>query len=121
MFYRYLDHIKSRPDHHRRNYALGFSAVITAAIFLVWLSVMLPNSATQIIAEKSSEQPVVEGETPVVTLKRGVGQAFDAITGLFKSATDKSVNLQTEYDKMKNQVQSGEIKVVPENNLEQGY
>jgi len=120
MFYRYLDHIKSRPSHHRRNYALGFSAVITAAIFLVWLSVIVPKNVSTVIAESEATQRI-NSETPITTLQRGVSQAFEGMSGLLKGVTEKSVDLQGEYDKMKTQVQTGQIQVVPENNLEQGY
>lgn len=116
MLYRYLNHIKSRPEHHRRRYAIGISALITAAISIVWLSVILPQSSSQIIAKNEAVAKPV-GDTPVVTLKRGVAQAFESIQGIFKGVSDKSVNLQSEYDKMKNQVQSGEIKIVPQDSV----
>lgn len=119
MLYRYLNHIKSRPEHHRRRYALGISALITAAIAIVWLSIIVPHGTSQIVTQKEATTKP-QGDTPIVTLQRGVAQAFEAMQGIFKGATDKSLNLQDEYNKMKNQVQSGEIKMVPQNSVD-GY
>lgn len=119
MLYRYLNHIKSRPEHHRRRYALGISALITAGIAIVWLSIILPHGVSEVVAQKETNTST-QGDTPMVTLQRGVAQAFEAMQGIFKGATDKSLNLQSEYDKMKNQVQSGEIKMVPQNSVD-GY
>jgi len=87
---------------------------------MVWLSVILPRGASEIVA-RNEVKTQIKGDTPVVTLKRGVAQAFEAMQGIFKGATEKSINLQSEYDRMKNQVQSGEIKMIPANTVEQGY
>jgi hypothetical protein len=37
---RYLDHIKSKPTHERRQHAMQMSAAILVLVFLVWISTL---------------------------------------------------------------------------------
>jgi hypothetical protein len=115
--YQYIEQLRNKPDHHKRRVALLASGAITGLIFFAWLSVILPSNTSQIVADSSQSQGVSEADnnTPIETLKRSTAQVFDAIKVLFqKTATSASnVNLEDNYTKMKTQVETGQIKLVP--------
>lgn len=37
---RYIAHLHAKPAHHRRRFSMQLSAIITIAVFLVWLSTL---------------------------------------------------------------------------------
>lgn len=53
---RYLEHIKSKPPHDRRQHAMQLSAGIVAVVFVVWISTLgiRFSSAPAEVADKSS-------------------------------------------------------------------
>ena len=106
----HLEQLRKRPDHHKRRIAFGISAFITSLIFVVWLSVLLPKNASEIVAKEKPSNEV----TPFDSLKTGVAQVYEASKGLF-SDTKKSIDLEVEYNRIKGQVESGQIQIVPEN------
>ncbi|TAL49567.1 hypothetical protein EPN83_00270 [Patescibacteria group bacterium] len=96
---------RQKPEGARRRIAFGLSAIVTALIFLVWVSVIFPGSRTQVVTAKPA------GETPIATLRSGVAQAYEALRGIFSET--KSLDLESEYNRIRSQVESGEIKLVP--------
>lgn len=101
-----LERMRSRPDHHKRGIALGVSAFLTAVIFSVWLSVNFRTNTSQIIVEKPKE------DSPITNLKKSLASVYYAIKGLGK---ENNINFQDEYDRIKNQVETGQLRVVPKN------
>jgi cytoskeletal protein RodZ len=108
--YQYISELRKKPDHHKRRFALLASGAITGMIFIAWLSVLLPQNANQIIAEERSSSSNV---TPISSLKSSVAQVVTAARELFTETTS-TLDFESEYNKMKAQVESGEIKFVPE-------
>ena len=43
---KYIAHIHAKPAHHRRRFSMQIAAVITVAVFLVWLSTLGIRLAT---------------------------------------------------------------------------
>ncbi len=37
---RYIAHVHAQPAHHRRRFSMQISAILTIAVFLVWLSTL---------------------------------------------------------------------------------
>jgi cytoskeletal protein RodZ len=107
----YLNRLRNKPDHHKRRIALGLSVFFTGLIFVVWLSVLLPQNASRVVAQSGTE---TKGETPIKALSNGVAQAYDAMKNTINTQK-KSLDLQAEYEKMKNQVETGQIKIAPDN------
>ena len=113
----YLDRLRNRPDHHKERIAFGLATFFTALVFVVWLSVLFPNGSNDIVAK---EKPVEKGETPFTALKNGVAQVYEASKDLFgTSSGGKTQSLEEQYNKIKGQVESGQIKVVPDQNMSQ--
>lgn len=114
--HQYIEQLRKKPYHHKRRVALTASTVITSAIFLGWISVVLPSNTNQIVAT-SKEVKVTEstGElanTPIETLKRSTAQVYDSVKSLIETSAS-SVNLQEDYSNMKAQVETGQIKLAP--------
>ena len=113
--HQYIEQLRKKSYHHKRRVALGASGAITALIFMAWLSVILPSNTAQIVARSgNAEQSSVDeqGNTPIEALKNSTAQAYSAVRDMFvKSAS--SINLQEDYTKMRSQVETGQIKIVP--------
>ncbi len=114
--YKYIEELRSKPDHHKRRIALGISTIVTGLIFVGWLSVLLPQGANNTLAQNQNEP---KGETPLTTLKNSVAQVFEAMRGIGDDAN--SLNLEEEYNRMKEQVESGEIELVPEGEQQNNF
>jgi|ERR1035437_1298315 Trk-type K+ transport system membrane component len=114
--YKYIENLRKGPDHHKRRFTLVATSAITGAIFLAWLSVLFPQNVSTVVADSQQSQ-VSDQVTPIGTLEASVGQAFGAIKSLFDNTTKTvtDVNLQDQYSKMKDQVQSGQIQLTPQN------
>ncbi len=108
--YQYISGLRKKPDHHKRRFALLASGAVTGMIFIAWLSVLLPQNANQIIAE---DRRASDGVTPISSLKKSVAQVVTATRELFTETTS-TLDFESEYNKMKAQVESGEIKFVPD-------
>jgi hypothetical protein len=72
---KYLASLHSRPDHHKKNFALLVSGGFTAFIFLIWVLVNsnVPTENAQ-VAEGQDEVP-----TPLASVGYGMKGAFGAI------------------------------------------
>jgi len=118
-----ITHLQTKPEHHRRRIALGVSTGITAIIFVLWVSVMTPRSS-QVVA-KSSVTPAAQsqGETPLATLKTSAAQAFQGIKEILGNGADgvTNVDLNSEYNRIKGQVENGDIKLTPEKPSQENY
>lgn len=114
--YDLIERLKQKPEHHRRRVAFGVSGGITAIIFILWASVILPNDTRQVALQKQESKP--SGETPIATLRNGVAQVYEAFQALMQSTEDakESLDFESEYKKIKEQVEKGEIDVVPNSN-----
>jgi len=115
--YSYIEELRKKPDHHKRRIALGVSTLVTGLIFVAWLSVLLPQGTNKTLVENSNEP---KGETPLSTLKNGVAQVYEAFKGIGNDGGD-SLNLEEEYNRMKSQVESGEIELVPEDGQQNNF
>lgn len=117
--YQYIEQLRKKSPYHKRRVALGASGVITASIFVAWLSVVLPSNVSQIVSESQSAQAasanVPDEVTPLDTLKKSSAQVYEAAKSLLNVSVP-DVDLKSDYDKMKTQVQTGQIKVTPTDN-----
>lgn len=75
----HIENMKERPEHVKRRFALFASGTVTALIFIVWLSVLLPRGVNQELAKKTDNGPLVPPEVAqaVGNLKEEVGEARD--------------------------------------------
>lgn len=106
---RYIEELKKRPDHHRQRVALGVSGGITAIIFVLWVSVTVPNTAQTFAREEKQEKK----DTPISVLSQGAAQVYQAVKQNISDVSQNTVDLQSEYEKMKQEVESGQIKLIP--------
>jgi len=107
--YQYISELRKKPDHHKRRFALAAAGAITGMIFIAWVSVLLPQNTKRVIAEDSSSG----GITPISSLKNSAAQVVTATRELFSNTT-ANLDFESEYNKMKAQVESGEIRFVPD-------
>lgn len=115
--YDYIEKLKSRPESHRRRFAFGVSGTITAIVFIIWASVIFPQTNRAIIAKSNPQMQAKQNEeTPIGTLSNGVAQVYQAMKESFGNTKGESINIQNEYERMKNQVEQGEIEIVPNGN-----
>ncbi len=75
---RYIAHLRSKPDSHRKRFAFGVSASITAIIALFWVTSFSyfnsPSSNTEVARAKSIN-------SPLNVIRRNMAGAYEAITG----------------------------------------
>jgi len=111
----YINHLKTKPEHHRRRIALGASTAITALVFVLWASVTIPQT-TQVVAQASETKNASKGESPIATLKTSAAQAYEGMRQVWNANTSSvtQVNLEDAYTDIKSQVESGEIKMTPD-------
>lgn len=107
----FIERLKERPVHHRRHYTFAISAFLSAFIFIIWASIILPGDVKHVAVEKSSKPKT---ETPVAVLKSSAASVYDAAKSLFTDAEVKKINFEAEYKDMKSQVESGQVKIIPE-------
>lgn len=73
----YIDHLRSKPDSHRKKVAAGTSAAITAVIALVWVtsfSYVNDPSANARVARNTEN-------SPLTVIRRNIAGAYEAVTG----------------------------------------
>lgn len=112
MYQRYLEQLKKRSDKHKERFALSVSGGITAIIFVLWASVIVPQNIGTLAQEtKETEQK----DTPVSVLSSGVAQVYNAVLEVWdKGKGDvKTIDIQSEYLKMKQEVEEGTIVIPP--------
>ena len=115
--YHYVESLRRKPDHHKQRVAIIGSGIVTAMIFIGWVSVIFPSNTSQIVSDTPANQSSfvdAEGNTPMEGLRRSTAQVYDSIKALFTN-TSKQINLQEGYSKMKSQVENGDIKITPDN------
>jgi predicted PurR-regulated permease PerM len=76
----FLERLQKKPAHKRRIFAASLSLGVTAIIFAIWLSVILPTSIHDEVANSNNgwTKNIV---TPIGAFKRNTAQAFDALKG----------------------------------------
>jgi hypothetical protein len=91
----FIENLRNKSDKEKKTIVLGASTLITAFIFLVWLSVMIPKSSTEVVAvAKEPEQTQAdvtentEKQGPIETFKRGVAQVFESVQNEFGTVKD---------------------------------
>ncbi len=74
-----IEHLRKRPDHHKKAIAFGVSFVITLAIFSVWFSnqSLWGNSTTQVIAEAKTA-------SPFEAFRDSVASGWSGFTSIFR-------------------------------------
>ena len=111
---RIIAKLHKKPEHHRRHITFALSASITAIIFMVWVTVVAPNTIKNATLAQN-EQITTSAETPIATVKNSVAATFEGIKNIFQKGNDslKEVNFSDEYGKVKTQVKQGDIKLIP--------
>ena len=75
---RYIAHLRTKPDSHRKRIAFGFSAVITSMLALFWVTSFSyfnsPQSNVE-IAKKNSEN------SPLSVIRKNVASIYESVTG----------------------------------------
>ena len=95
--YDYIEKLKNRPESHRRRVAFGVSGTITAIVFIIWASVIFPQTNRAIIAKSNPQSEASQKEeTPIKTLSSGVAQVYNAMKASFGSYEGDSIDLQSE-------------------------
>lgn len=81
-----LEKIRKQPEDKRKVIALGITIFITGTIFIVWLSVMVPQKFEEESVVKNTEGKTkeVQGPSPISTLKQSVARAYDDIKDTVK-------------------------------------
>lgn len=111
---RYLQTLHTRPDAHKKRFALVVSGTITVIIFLIWSFVSFNNAQTianasdtnsdNLAAVETSNQSDQNAVTPFQDLMSGIGSAVDALKqglGQVKQAASL-VNLNQDYQNVRN-------------------
>jgi len=109
-----VQRLKEKPEHHRRRVTFAVSGAITALIFIVWVTVIFPSGLAS-GGVQARETPLRDAESPLETLRSGVASVFKATESLFSDLEKQgqNFNLEAEYEKIREQVESGEIKITP--------
>lgn len=84
----YVSHLHARPAHHRRRFSMQAAALITVAVFLVWLSTLGVRLATS-----STPAPTTNAGNAAATLLAGdaaMPQSADTSSQQQPSAQDAS-------------------------------
>ena len=75
---RYIAHLRTKQDHHKKRFAMGVSAGITAIIAIFWatsFSYFNGGSTNVEIARKNTEN------SPLTVIRRNVAGVYEAVTG----------------------------------------
>lgn len=114
---RFIHRLKQRPEHHRRHITFAVSSGVTALIFILWVTVVVPQTIKSetlvVVPEKSS--PVSSANTPLGTIRTSAAATWEGLRNIFSNGSDamETVNVENEYQKLKSQVQNGDIQLVP--------
>jgi hypothetical protein len=68
--------MREKPEHVKRQYALGVSLGITGLIFLFWITSFA-------IGGKPSEDAVAEVKSPIASMTASAGDAFTYVKEMF--------------------------------------
>lgn len=75
---KYIAHLRTKQDHHKKRFALGVSAGITAIMAIFWatsFSYFNGGSTNVEIARKNSEN------SPLNVIRRNVASVYESVTG----------------------------------------
>ena len=78
-FQAYLEHLKNKPEHIRKQIALGTASGITLIIFVFWIGSFTAIGQN---AQQSVAQTVAKAGSPAESLTASVGGLFDDIKNL---------------------------------------
>ena len=104
---RYLETLHTKPDHHKKRFALVISALITALIFSLWsLSTFGPGGFLSKTADDRGAQTARKEVSPFQSLTSAVSASFDQIFGNVDKLKEgvRQVDLESDYSDMKNSV-----------------
>lgn len=74
----YIEHLRSKPDSHRKKVAFGTSTAITALIAVFWVtsfSYFNGDRSNVEIARRNNDN------SPIKVIRRGLAGAYESITG----------------------------------------
>ncbi len=108
-----IEHLRGKPEKYRKRFSLAVAFFATAVIFAVWASVLFPAGQSRIVARAQPEREVQKADSPIATIRKSTAQAFSAIKGIL-SDSEKSIDFQSEYERIRDQVDSGQIKLGPQ-------
>ena len=80
-----LAKLHEKPEGYRNNIALGVSAILTLAIFGIWLSTSPFDFSSTAVVAKDVQQNLKDNITPLATVKASFDQAvsgFDKLKNL---------------------------------------
>ena len=115
MLMRKIDSLREKSESHRKRFAFGISFFVTLLIFVSWVSVIFPNNSGRIMAKNNDNQEKNNIETPVTIMKESLAQVFSAIKGM---GDDTPIDLNQEYEKIKGQVENGDLQIIPESYID---
>lgn len=99
---RYLATLHTKPDHHKRRFALLVSGSFTAFMFVIWSLVNfgLPREKPSVVAKAEPEEI---GSSPFSNIKDGFAAAFKALGGGFDEVKKglEQVEFDSEYQEMR--------------------
>lgn len=81
---KYIDQIKAKPTHERRNHAMQMAAAIIGAVFIVWVATLALRLATE---DPAVAQSGDDTSTQLANIASGADNASNA-TLIVASSTD---------------------------------
>lgn len=99
---RYIQKLRQKPDHHKRNFAFLVSGTVTLIIFGVWSAVNFGGEAK--LADEGSSRTTGE-VSPLESMRMNLGSSIEAIREGFGGVQEgiEGINLQLEYEEMRNE------------------
>lgn len=108
-----IEHLRNKPEQYRKRFSLAIAFFATAVIFSVWASVLFPAGQSRIIANAQPKQESQKADSPIATIRKSTAQAFSAIKDILNDG-EKAIDFQAEYERVRDQVDSGQIKLGPQ-------
>ena len=95
---KYLSTLHTRPEHHKRRFALLTSSIVTLFIFTIWSFVNFGTTG-EVVAENSQENEV----SPFESLRSNIASSFAAIGESFSQLKSgfNSPDLEKGYEELK--------------------
>lgn len=75
---KYIEHLKTKPESHKKKVAFGISAGVTLMIGMVWMtsfSYFNGGASNVEVATRNSQN------SPINVIRKGVANAYQSITG----------------------------------------
>ncbi len=86
--WKYIDRLRQKPESYRRRFAFVSAAVITGAIFIIWLTT-LPFTIGNMQREAEENARKTKEVSPVEAVKENLGTAFVGVKDQFEDLGDK--------------------------------